>query len=461
MNTRFIHTHFSQSFNWSFAGSLVYELAKTVHQAALFLFLSTNSYGVIGTTLSLIYCASRFADAGATNSLAPLYTALTANKKLFKRIVVRHFLLPLLPACGGVLCLALLASYKLDLIHHFGYSAWFFIPSLIILETLRGIMRAFLHCAMQSRRVVLLELASYGCYLTYIWVALLYFTPTPAMFLTIHLLDSSFIVAVFLLLSFRVYQNLPHRECPKEVLELSRRRINTIKSTTYLLRLTKDIFSHNFLTTILSFWIGAEYLGPFYFASSAFYSVQSIIKSCITYPGSAFLAHLKQSSLGIKREAFSHMAYKLLLVLIPGLTLCMTHYQFFFSHYQTTQHKEYTLLLFALSLVLLMTDLLFLLYEQFYLVEESALRLSMLKCSEFAVLFFIIASSNTPSLGILIMYIFIAKASTTALIIFDAYAKWKISIPLKNMTLYAAAWLLVAIIISKLDLLHFVFFNKT
>lgn len=442
----FMRRYFRSSFNWNLGGSIFYELTKTINQAALLWHIPYSLYGIIGITLSLIYIASRLSDLGAAHSFTSLYRYSTQSKKIFFRFLIINCILPSTIAACMASCIVFFILNKLNILKYYGTVGLCIITMLIIGETLRGILRSFLHIALYSKIIVILELASFLGYLLGIWYCIITRNLSSQLFLSIHLIDSSFIVCAFLLLLYKKYTTLPNSN-GLNFEKISQFQIHYLKTKAMLARLSKDLVSHNTLTTLAGFFWGSEHSGNFFFVSNATNSVQAIIKNCITYPGNAFLANITNHN---KKNAFGIMANYFLYLFIPCVVIGLTYHDKIFTILGTTSNSIPTFWIAPLTIILIAIDLLFSLYEQFYLAHKIALRLFFLKTFEFCILAYLLFHINTFFIESTLLILVATKLFCILTIIIDAYRIWKIHLPLHTIARHSFWWITIAIILKSI-----------
>ncbi len=444
MNQTTVHTKFQRSFAWTLAGSLVYESIKASHCLALLACMPRELYGAMGSTFALVYLMTYVADLGATNSLPPFISMINKSRHNWATFILKYTLLPHLPillACAAGA--TYFAAQKLSFL-----PALIIIPSLIILETMRSFMRMLLHATFLSKYVVIIELTILGAYLAAIWLPFLLLgwpISLNSIFIP-HLLDSLICVSAFITLVTLYAKKLPHTELSLPQ-NLSHRLIST-RLFNYLLRVTRNMFTSNFLTPFFAIRFGLASAGLFYIAGMLVNGLQAVIKSTIFYSGNALLANLKDTDHHSKVHAFKLISRRLLMLITPVIIIvgvnANTVIHLSSSHGAITQSAALALLFLFISF----TEFFFILYEQFYVIEEASRRLFFFKILELVTLYGLVTSDyiTTPvaTLGGLV----VIRLFGLLIIALDAWQHWRITVDLRSNRYLILASLAVAGIIA-------------
>lgn len=423
-----IEFYFRKMVYWNFGGSVVYEIIKTLHNFFIIRFLSIEEYGLIGSVLSIIYLSVKMADIGTTHALPPFFSLLRKDKNLFSTIFLRFFIIPLVPAMAitaGIV--SWICYYKF--LPSAAVSYLWIIPLLVFLETLRSFFRYFLHFSFQSHYVVSFEVASFFSYIAAIWIQFLWFRTIVAplhMILLAHLVDSLFIVSFFIIMIIKYYRALPAESETKIVAHDVKTRINKMRIFNYLLRISRELFTNHFLTPFFALRFGLPKVGLFFFAGSLATSIQSVLKAVIGYSGTALFANVKEDDLIQKKKAFQLLFRKLMQMLTPllmSICVCLPTIITISKSYISGEIVLVSLLLFC---VLISIEFFFMLYEQFYIMEESAQHLFIVKSFEFFLLYIVLGSSyfNLGMIGTFAWVVGI-RFFSFFIIVINAYYRWR------------------------------------
>jgi hypothetical protein len=408
--------------------------------------LSSEIYGAMGSLYSLIYFTTYLADLGATNSLPPFFSYATQNKQSLKRFLFLYSFLPHIPF---VLLSALGVVYFIS--SKFSYHPMLIIPFfLTIFETIRPFLRRFLHTAFKAKHITLSELTIFFLYIALIWIPYLIFNyPISLNYLFIvHLIDSIATTIIFVFLIFKLYKSLPKTVQNQTPQVIKAKRIITSRLFNYLLRVSRNLFTGNFITPLFAIQFGLTSAGIFYFASTIANSLQSIVKSSIGYPGSALLANLKDSPQEIKKDTFSFLCKKLSKIVAPIIIFLTINYKTIIQLGRSHDTTSYTASLFLLFLLISFTEFFFILYEQFYIIEEAANKLFFFKLMEIAMLYGIMKSPLITSPISTLVGLIIVRFINFFMIASNAFLTWRIKPLFKTTYTYLIASTAASIIFA-------------
>ncbi|NDD55121.1 hypothetical protein EBZ39_14875 [bacterium] len=442
---------FHRSFRWTLGGSIAYESCKALHCALLLHCMPTTLYGAMGSIFSIIYLVTYIADLGATNSLPPFLHLLNKSRANFRTFLFRHSFLPhapLIVACAGA-ATYLAATKFTDLPF-----PWL-IPSLIFLETIRTFLRMLLHTTFLSKRVVLVELTIFVLYLAATWIPVLLqggqvtlnnvFIP--------HFLDSIACVVAFIYLAHRYYRGLPSIALSLPT-SLTKRLLST-KLFNYLLRVTRNMFTSNFLTPLFALRFGLAPAGTFYIASMMVNGLQAVVKSAIGYSGNALLANLKEESDQAKKHAFTAIVNKLMMIVAPVIIVIGFNVVSIIKISKVPTLTTEMVGLGLLCLFISFTEFFFLLYEQFYIIHEAANKLFLFKLFELVALYCFVQHQMTISPITTLAGLIVIRTLSFVAIATNAWYAWQISISLKTNRRILLGSLLAATAHYIIKTLHF------
>jgi hypothetical protein len=436
-----ISKQFHASFKWTLSGSFVYETCKVAHCLLLMKFMPTAMYGTMGSLFSIIYLVTYIADLGATNSLPPFIHLMNKSKENFKVFLLKYSLFPHAPliiGCAGV-ATYIAATKFTDL------PFLWIIPSIIFLETTRTFLRMLLHATFLTKHVVSIEIAILIAYLAMIWVPVAIFNQ-PISLNTIfipHLIDSFVCVGAFVLLVRSYHRSLPDAPCTID--SSLPKRLLTTRLFNYLLRVTRNMFTSNFLTPLFAWRFGLVSAGTFYIASVIVNSLQSVIKSTIWYPGNALLANVKEESQAVKMQAFTSINNKLMSILAPVIIIIALNID---SIVKISKQPSITNESFALALLFLLisfAEFFFLLYEQLYIIEEAASKLFLFKLTELIALYVMVRHSIITSPVATLIALIVVRSISFAIIATNAWSTWHIA-----LRFYASRWVIASSIAAGL-----------
>jgi len=378
---------------------------------------------------------------GVTNSITPFLQLLSQNKNNWQFLLIQKTLLPHLPLILLTSIGTLVYFLHTSLAKNIDVTLGIIMMALIILESGQSFMRQLLYALFQTTAVVSIELglliARYGA----IWgLSLLCNYPmTISLIMWSHLASTLICLSLFLALLTRVYKKLPETEL--NIPAHFSWRLAQNRAYNYLLRLSRNIFSIHFLTPLFAFQFGLKTAGLFFFASKLARIVSAVVKLSIGYSGNGLLAQIKNKALPEKRAAFSLLAAKLLSLIIPACAL-------FAPLCAGALHRGYIqsaatdiFVLCLLYLIITFFEFFFMLYEQWYILEEAAHRLCIIKLIELGALFALLKYCPLSAIQLLAILI-IVRALHFGFIAFHAYKTWGIAltgqINLRSSSWYAA-----------------------
>lgn len=452
-----ISTKFHAGVRWNFFGSIMYETTKAIHNFFLFGLMDHATYGLLGSTLSIIYFASKIADFGATSSLPPFFHHIMRNKQTFRRIIGKHYLLPHIPLIIVVAVIATLIYSK-----HFNtismgngtvgteHLTILLVLLIIALECVRYFLRIFLHAAFKSKAVVITEVILFINFVALVWIPYLILGQRLSMLnvLRAHIIDSSLCVIIFVIILGYFYRSLPSSDEPTR--RPSIKHMTATKAINYTLRISRDLFTSNFLTPLFALKCGLGQAGIFYFATIVVNTIQSTIKMSIHYPANGLLSHIKESSHVTKKAAFSMLCQKLTKLITPIIIFMVINYQGILKLGHQTSATTTTLAMALILLFITLIESFFLLYEQFYVIEETSLRLFMFKLLEFVLFYaFVIRSTSTTTIT-LIALVALIKLFSFGLTAINAFARWHIAPDIKLNVKTIIGWFIVSLLFSLL-----------
>lgn len=438
-NQKEISQKFASSFRWNIFGSISYEGLKVAHQTFLLYVINAQSYGLIGSVFSIIYLVIYLSKFGIGDTLAPFLNTFIESKKNFVQLFIKNYVLPQIVVFSIA---AIIATYF--------YSNSFFnnaqspylilLPLIIICEGMRIFFRRFLHIIFFSKATVIVETVLMFFFLFLVWFPylILGFPMTPNLIFIPYFLDSVVAIIIFTFMIIKFYKTLPNTETsyPKNFW------IRILKSRffNYSIQVSKNFFTGNFLTPFFASQFGLVEAGIFNFANHLAESIKSVMKVTILFSGNALLAKIKTAALSVKRDAFKMLGEKLNLIIYPIIIFLLINYKPLLNLKAATNITGEALLLTLVFLIITFMDHFFLIYEQFYIVEEQAHKLFIFKILEFGLFYiFIIANGISTPLAAL-LGILVLRILTFSVIATNAYGLWKIKpnfkIRLKFLIIY-------------------------
>jgi hypothetical protein len=441
---------FHTLFSWNLWGSVSFETLKVLHNFLMLSLLPGAHYGIIGTMFAGVYLAARFADLGTAYSITPFFHLFIHSKKTFRDIFLKKYLFPVFPIIGVFGLISAFIASKHFIHVPFAPALWI-VPCLVIGESLRSILRQFLHISFKSKPIILIELMLFVVYLGVVWIpfALGFVTLNTNWIFVPYCIDSLLALVLFTYIIKKMYALLPEESSPVPVTRagLSARMWRT-RLFNYLTTINRELFTSNMITPLFALKFGLKQAGIFYFASMLARSLYGIIRSTITHPGNALLAQVKNGDAYQKKEAFELVSAKVVLTLAPLLICLGFNYKKLVMVSLSTECSNTTLVFTAMYLLITFSELFFLLYEQFYILEESAGKLFIFKCAEVALFYGLIAFDKSLSPLSMLFSIVILRSITFMVVALNGFYQWGIVPHVKIPLSYLAGYLGLAILTS-------------
>ena len=172
--------------------------------------LSPDEYGIIGSIYATVYLSARLSTFGAPYTIAPFFSLISQSKSSFRAIVVKRFLAG---SIGNALIAAsIIACGYQGLLKGISSPPSIVVWLLVLVETVRILLRQLLHCSFQSKRTILAEQIPFFGYLGVLWGTCLIFGASflsAANVFILYLLEASFVLCLLICLTRRWYQKLP------------------------------------------------------------------------------------------------------------------------------------------------------------------------------------------------------------------------------------------------------------
>lgn len=425
---------FHSGFRWNVFGSVAFEALKVIHHAFLLKILLPFEFGIMGAVFSITYVTIYFSDFAATTSLPPFIGYITESKKNFKKLFSFYFLpqIPLLTFAG------LIATffYSKSIFNQTYSAILILLPLLIIFEGIRIFFRAFLHYIFYSKQVIIFETIFTCCYYIFIWTLYLFFNFNMSLNLIFipFLINSILVNTIFIYLALQYYQTLPNKKVnlPPSIY----RRIIKNRLYTYPNQIVKTFFTGNFLTPIFAMRFGIPQAGILKFSSLIADSVKAVIKAAISFSGNALLATTKQSSYKVKKEVFTLLSQKLNHLMYFIIIFLTFNFKSLIRLRVSLDHVAQTTITFSfVFLLIVLAEHFFMVYEQFYILEEKPHKFLFFKLFELSLFYLFVLTKQTSPITTLLSIIFIQLLSFIILSI-HAHYRWAIKPTFKSRPLY-------------------------
>jgi len=432
----------TRTYHWVLYGSSIYEVFKVIHFFALFKYASANICGVTTTILALIYLSMNILDCGATQSIAPFLYLFQNKQKPLKQFLIKYYLFAVVPIIIiGAAVATFFIKRSFSLAPHF-----MIIIGLIALEAMRSFMRMFLHITFHTPKVIILELASFFLYMGLLWFPFVCF---PSFQMSVNsLLIPHFIDSIIVFSGFCIFTFLYYKQCAPGGDSLPTnffKKLMISRVFNCLLRVGRNMFSTgNLITPVFALKFGVAYAGVFYVASTLATALSNIIKCVVYYAGNIVLAYTKSDTLTSRREVFKALSRRIVSIVFPVLTIIGFNYSniVLLAGQKNLASNLFTFTLVFISIVFF--EFFFLLYEQFYIIEELAPKFFIFKAIELVLFYGLTLSTSVSSPLSLLIGVIGIKIFSFIIVSSDAYFTWKIRLSARMKPLFFISCLVFA-----------------
>src|SRR4029077_16630047 len=133
--------------------------------------------------------------------------------------------------------------------------------------------------------------------------------------------------------------------------------------------------------------------------------------------------------------------------IVPVVLIIGLNYKTLVQLSQTHNPNQYIIALSALFLVITFTEFFFMLYEQFYIIEEAANKLFFFKILELSILYGLLTSPLLTSPFSTLSWILVIRCISFTIIAINGWFTWKIFPRLKTGVWYILICMAVAMAI--------------
>jgi hypothetical protein len=441
-----VEKKFNTAFAWNLSGSIIFEGLRVAHNTLLMSLVAKSVFGTIGSLFSVMFLIARIMDFGGSFSIPPFFKKIFVSKQSFLRITTFLFALPTLTI--GIVA-ATVVYYFNTFSHH--KSLLIIVLVTALLEGIRSLLRKILYTNFFGRYAIISELFVFFMFLGIVWGGyfLFSFKLTPIFVCTAYFIDAFTAIVIFLLLTRKIYLELPSvdQASSTNVIEALWYNIMKTRAFNFCLRLSKELFNSNFITPLFAYKFGLAHAGIFYFASNIGIALQAVVRVGVGYSGDALLANLKNESVATRVSAFDLICKKLTSVVIPIVIILFVNYRELMS--LVKNNGPWLLFAFAsLYLLLIFSEFFFSVYEQFYIIEDRTSTLLLFKFLEFVLLLSVIHLGRGLTSLIFFISILVVRAVSFTILTTHAYATWRIKPTFKSSSRVILGYVSVAVIIK-------------
>lgn len=438
---------FNRNFSWNVSGNILYELMRVGHTLLLFCYMPTNGYGHVGVIFSFLYLFAKVADGAAAYTITPFFAMFKNASKKQRFQFAFYYLMLSLPTLGvGILLFSYFLRLTLFQCPEYPILA-VSLPILLFSEVVRIIARHFLYAAFYYPQAIIIELILFFIYLAVVWIGYAFYgLPLSLQLVFLPFLGMSILAAVLLLWkSFCIGRSLKSQEDKASLSLFPPRRslLNSLiksRSINYILILGREAFTANVITPVLAITFDFSHAALFYVIGMISHATYNLVKASIANTAGALFATLKTADRAVKREAFSLVVDRFILLALWAAIILLFVFKFISCYIQG---------MFVVGLVyaaLIASELLFLVYEHFYLVEDRLVFFVTCRFLEFSSLYALVmlfkyflathqidASiirhqlSSSPLFGVFFIVLLVIRLAVFSFLASHSYRQWQLT----------------------------------
>ena len=422
-----LNFYLKKSLRWVSFEALSYQFILLVHQIALARICDYKLYGLIGTLFSLVYLFVALTDLGLESSISPFFAAIIKTKRVFKRFFTTQ-LLPNVLSAGGFFVLVL--AIKTTLQGKFAVLEQVSLPLLCVLavlvlsENIKKPLRTTMHLAFLNQEVAFIEFGTIVGYTATVWMAIASGAPITLSLIFVPMLVTSILSNGFMVFFLHKFAKTLPENSDANLCNL-KKRVATNRGFNYLNQLSHVIFSSNFLVPFFAMQFGLADAGVFKLISHIAYCTTAVLRKTFGITSDALLAKTKQMSWEAKRSIFLQVTQKVHHALYGVIIFFLINYHKIIG-YKATEVTAASGPVVYLFLVVCLSEIFFIAYEKFYIVQEKAGRLLAFNLATMLFTYGAIRyASGFSKLGLLFLIISI-RAGMFALLSLASFYTWQI-----------------------------------
>lgn len=423
-----LYKHYSRSLAWNTFESLFYQLLLLAHQCVLFSITERTTFGLIGTIFSTTYLLVMVTNFGLDVSISAFFTQAIQSKKHFKKIVffqlIPEYCLLLVIGMIGLLLAPLLTRFTIPL--QLDMSSLALIGCLIVFEGSKKTLRSLLQLGFHSRKTACVEVATIIGYISMVWIGYFMGYPISIMLVFLPLLIVSALSSLALLFFLiRYYQQLPDTSSSPLPTSALQWRIMRNRFFNFLNQATHSLFSSNFLVPFFAMTFGLAYAGVLKLTASIAHCITSIVQKIFGISGTILLAHLKESSIEQRQQAFLLISHRLNQVLYGFILFFAINYSVIVR--ARALPETTSILTFAyLFMIIIFSENFFLAYEKFYITQEKADHLFFFNLGIMATIGMLLSQAHNFSHISLMLAVIAVRLIAFFTVIFFSFYQWRI-----------------------------------
>jgi hypothetical protein len=440
-----LRTLLAKSIYWNSFESISYQLILCTHQVALFYTLSSEQYGMVGVLFSYLYALGTLSNVGLDTALGSWWAQALQSKANFRRLVIAQLIPQIIIAitllASFFLLYPLLARFFLlyPLHNSLNYDLLLAVGLLAILESIKKSLKVCMYLLFANYVVAPTEVLLILLYTAITWSFYgMYGMLSLSTIFIPMLFTTSVSIIVYIKHILTCYNRLGHDSVPA----LSRRQISIIRLGNYITQLTHLIFSGNFLIPLFATRFGLPVAGALKFIDTIAYSLGTIMRKVVGTTGQALFTHSKSMGNTIQTELFAsitNQAYQMLYALL------------IFFIINSTKVNHTTILTIGIGAALLyglliITENIFYVYEQFFIAHDKAYYSAFFNGSSFAITYLLLYFTSLSLTTLLILLVLI-RMLIMALLEIVARFYWGAKSNIRIQPLYGLSALAIALVV--------------
>lgn len=420
-----LYDKFLYGLRWNAVESVLYYITFLLHQFFLYRCTSHELYGLISTIFALIYIGITISNMGLDISLGTFLTIVTKSKQHFRSLLIPQLILEAL-----LILFVLGISYGIlnfiapQLLYALDFRLIIILAAITCLEGLRKTVRLLLQLVFFNKITTLTELITLILYCVTVWS---YYGITKTISLFTIFIPMLFIVSIggLCALSYCLYcyySKLPdtHKKFNTSIYY----RISINRAFNYLYQVSTLFFSTNFLVPLFAARFGLSHAALFNVTSTIVRTIAVILQKMFGTTSNAWLAHIKETTIEMKRAVFfsvSTILYQFLYCIIiffgiNGKKLLLMN---------SLSLDVYSYAIAYLFLIMFLTDNFCLIYEKFYIIEEKTYYLLFFNGITLTFGYVILYNTALSLLHILLLLTSIRLTTFILIMLFSSY-QWQL-----------------------------------
>lgn len=394
---------FNTSLYWNLIDSVGTQILLLMHHMLVRLFLGPAFHGSFSCILSFLYLGIMLFNFGFDLTLAPFFTAITASKHHFIKLLRYYMLSQALILALGLLVISLLHAHLFYTSIVFDRVLYTLFGYTFIFESVKKTAKFFLQLNFLNKITALVEILGMLCYLLLFWTiyrigSITTVTHTWGVLAVVSTIQAG----ILLYWCYQLYSRLPNQDESTTMQSISLYDVTKLRFFTFSNQLVVQLFSGNFLVPLCAFKLGAQQASFIKIVSSFSQILSTVAQKIFGIASNAVFAHITTKPLAERRETFSSLSYKLHQAIYAlGIFLIINIRPLITTYHQWHLGGEISLASWAIVYVFFILSFIesfFALYERWYTVEKRADIFFVFNLLSFIILYVLLPSINIDKL---------------------------------------------------------------